>query len=451
MNRTPALFSASLLAILTFQTAGPAQASDESLWLRDRKYREGAGFRVGDFELHPGVGAEFGYDSNYFRRASDEDPIGSLQLRISPSFSVATLGPQRRGEGPPPSVDFRADIRATYHEFFPVSGSDAGQERLQEQRNVSGEVNLALDILPQRTWSGHIGGGLGRTVRATDEGDLTDSFNRLLPYAKAELVWTPNSGLLDWRLGYNFEGTFFESGSFSDLNHFENAIITRGRWRFLPRTALLYDLSLGFITYPSDMFKTSSHPLRARLGVNGLITSSFALLAMVGWGASFYTGDSAVVQDFDSVIGQLELKWYLTAQPATDPTKVSGAQSSISVGFVREFQDSYLGTYLERDRGYAKFNYLIGGVFLIAVQGGAGAVLFPNIHQPAQANAWTDARADAELLAEYRIKDWLGVNADVAWTGYFSGTRLALPKYPGYLDNLAFQNVRAFLGVRWFM
>lgn len=451
MNRIPALFSASLIAILTCQTTGPAQASDESLWLRDRKYREGQGFRVGDFELHPGIGAEFGYDSNYFRRASDEDPIGSLRLRISPSFSVATLGPQRRGDGPPPSVDFRADIRATYHEFFPVSGSEEGQARLQEQRNVGGEVNLALDILPQRTWSGFIGGGLGRTVRPTDEGDLTASFNRLLPYAKAELVWTPNSGLLDWRLGYDFEGTFFESGAFSDLNHFENTISTLGRWRFLPRTALIYDLSLSFISYPSGMFKTSSHPLRTRLGVNGLITNSFNLLAMVGWGASFYSGDPAAVQDFDSVIGQLEAKWYLTANQAADPMKSNSVPSYISLGFVREFQDSYLGTYLERDRGYAKFAYLISGVFLIAVQGGAGAVLFPNIHQPAQADAWTDVRADAELLAEYRVKDWLGISADVAWTGYFSGTRLALINYPGMQDNLAYQNVRAFLGVRWFM
>src|SRR5215213_4237100 len=99
-----------------------AEAQDQP-FLRDRAYTEGIGYRVGDFELHPGIGAEFGYDSNFLHEA---DPTGALRLRITPSFSVSTLGRQRLGTagGPPPTADFRAGFSLTYNEFFPVEDAN---------------------------------------------------------------------------------------------------------------------------------------------------------------------------------------------------------------------------------------------------------------------------------------------------------------------------------------
>src|SRR6185295_10781442 len=122
----------SVLATVCTLTLLPAisNAQDQP-WLRDRRYTEGIGYRVGDFELHPGVAAEFGYDSNYLRR--DTLPVGSLRLRITPSLSLATLGKERREQAPaatPPSVEFRAGVSLTYNEFFPVSGPDADQGRM---------------------------------------------------------------------------------------------------------------------------------------------------------------------------------------------------------------------------------------------------------------------------------------------------------------------------------
>ena len=110
-----------LMAVLGWPAIGAAQ--EQHTWLEDRRYREGAGFDVGNFELHPGIGADFGYDSNWFHRASSEDPAGALRLRVSPHFSAVTRGAQRNAGAPPPRVRFRADLSATYNEFFPVSGS----------------------------------------------------------------------------------------------------------------------------------------------------------------------------------------------------------------------------------------------------------------------------------------------------------------------------------------
>src|SRR3954451_23665275 len=87
-----------LSTVLCGLVAFPAFASaQDQMWLKDRRYTEGIGYRVGDFELHPGAAAEFGYDSNYFHRSSTDDggPVAALRLRITPSLSLSTLSKQR--------------------------------------------------------------------------------------------------------------------------------------------------------------------------------------------------------------------------------------------------------------------------------------------------------------------------------------------------------------------
>src|SRR5689334_14397449 len=113
------LIGAVLAVGVTYATGASAQ---EQVWLKDRRYAEGIGIRAGDFELHPGIGGEFGYDSNYFLRDKQENPIDTLRLRITPSFSMSTIGGERR-EGDsqaaePPKVAFRAGIAGTYSEFI---------------------------------------------------------------------------------------------------------------------------------------------------------------------------------------------------------------------------------------------------------------------------------------------------------------------------------------------
>lgn len=445
-------------AALTFALVPGVGYAQDQPWLKDRRYREGIGIRAGDFELHPGAAAEFGYDSNYFRRANDpdEDPIGSLRLRITPSFSLSTLGPQRREGGPPPTVEFRAGIAATYNEFFPVSGSDAGQELMKDQRNIGGTLDLRLDILPQREWFGSVYGNLGRSIQPSNEGDTTFSFNRLGFRTGAELGWAPGAGLLDWRIGYAFGGTIFESDRFTQLTNVSHEVNTRGRWRFLPRSGILYDARFNFISYPDGDEKTSSHPMRARLGYNGLITNSFALLAMAGWGASFYEPAAGqaedTVQDFDSVIGQAELKWYLTPNPTDDPTGAGLSLSTLSVGFSRDFFDSYIGTFYERDRGYLNFSYFFAGSFLVALEGGVAAIIYPDILAPPEP-AWTDIRIDSSLLAEYRFADSFAINSTVRFNTNVSDTTIETTDSGGNTisDSLQWQAIEAYLGARWFM
>jgi hypothetical protein len=78
-------------------------------------------------------------------------------------------------------------------------------------------------------------------------------------------------------------------------------------------------------------------------------------------------------------------------------------------------------------------------------------VVFPKQDVPdyGQPDGWTDLRVDGKLFGEYRAKDWLGVNAEVNYTGYFSKTKLLFPDATG-LDSLAYQQIAAFAGLRVF-
>lgn len=435
--------SAASVALLAFPASAEAQTQP---WLADRRYTEGPGFQVGDFELHPGIAAEFGYDSNYFYRGDDEDPIGAMRLRITPSFSVSTLGPQRREPGTSlPWVAFRAGIHATYDEFFPISGSQAGKDSMAENRNVGGRVDFNVDFAPGRVVFGSVHGGFSRNIEASNAGVQAESFNRLVPDGGAEIGFAPGGGTFDWRFGYNFIGTFFESDSYTDLNNFNHEFTTRGRWRFLPRSALTFDGRFGIIQYSADgSEKTGSHPMRARVGYNGLITNSFALMVMGGWGASFYTPTPQ--EDFDSFIGHAEVKWLITPSPSTDPQAASLSLSSLAAGFYRDFADSYIGTYEEINRGYLKFSYMFAGRFLLVVDGGVAAVIHPPIENLGS-EGFTSIRIDPSVFGEYRFVDFFGVNATVRYDTNITDETVSSS---GASEDLQWQRIQAFVGARAF-
>lgn len=435
------LFFATVLATSSVTSVALAQ---QQPWLGDRRYTEGPGIQVGNFELHPGGAVEFGYDSNYFYRGDDEDPVGTLRLRVTPTFSISTLGAQRREPGtPPPWVQFRAGLYATYDEFFPVSGSQAGKDTMADQRNVGGNLNFNVDFAPGRVVFGSIHGGVTRNIEPSNTGVQAESFNRDIPEGGAEIGIAPGGGLFDWRLGYNFTGTFFENDRFSTLNNFNHEITTRGRWRFLPRSALTFDGRFGIVNYPNAADKTDSHPMRARLGFNGLITNSFALLVMGGWGASFYTPTPQ--QDFDSFIGQAEVKWLITPSPSTDPQSATLSLSSLAAGFYRDFADSYIGTYEEIDRGYVKFSYMFAGRFLLVFDGGVAAVIHPPIEALGLNDSFTEIRIDPSLFGEYRFFSFFGVNATVRYDTNITDQTVTTG---GSTEQFQWQRFQAYLGAR---
>jgi hypothetical protein len=441
--------------------AGAASAQDQ-IWLKDRRFTEGMGVRAGDLELHPGLAAEAGYDSNYFLRSSKypapNGPIGALRFRLTPSLALSTISQQRRegdgGAGEPPKLTFRAGAAATYNELIATNSDYSSQ--VSSQRNVGWLANLSLAILPQRPWGADLFADFTRTVQPSTDPD--NNFNRMDARFGGGVIWTPGGGMFDWRLGYQYTLSYFEDTLFRSLSTGEHQANTKGRWRFLPRTALMYDATLGFLRYNNpDPGRLNSTPVRARLGMNGLITQSFGVLAMAGWGSSFYTG-AANAQQFDSIIAQAELTWFITANPSTDPAAASQALSSISVGYVRDFVNSYISDFYRSDRFYARASYFAGGKFLLQAEGGAAMHAYSTAYDQNRnalgTGGFNETRVDATAFGEYRFADSFGVNATLRYTANLNDVRITLPGAAGqpattaYLD---WTRVEAYLGLRWFL
>jgi len=481
---TRGLASSAVVVALLVSRAASAQSQPTAQpgapqWLQDRRYNEGIGVRTGDLELHPGIAGEAGYDSNWYLRSDKEGVangppntpvIPAVVFRITPSLYLSTIDPQRR-EGDlvatPPSIAFRAGINATYREFIGVSSDSAvastSANDISSQRNVSGAADARLDILPQHPWGGAVFASFSRTIQPNSVDANPDvSFNQDTIGAGAEIVAQPGGVTLDWHFGYHFTDTLFEESVGTPYDNVTHEAYTRGRWKFRPRTALLYDASLRFISYQNeanagDVPLVSSTPVRARIGLSGLITERFSLLGMIGWGASFYDTTVPNLPQFDSVIAQAELRWFLSASPGiANATDLGLALSSIALGYTRDFQNSYFGGFYTQDRGYLKFYYLFAGRAVVTLEGGVAAIEYPTLvwndaADPVRHAGFTDVRADATLFSEYRFTNTFGLNATLRYSANISNTEIPIaPTGTGSYD-MSWKRFEAYLGLRWFM
>jgi hypothetical protein len=455
-------------------------ASAQEFLKGDRKVTEGPGYQAGDFEIHPGLAAEIGYDSNYLGRSDKTGnnlangppnyPVQDTgELRISPSLSLrSTPSSQRAGNTPPgepPPVTFSLGASGTYREFF--------SSALQNQRNMSANANASVGILPGHEWNGSVNATYARIIQPSVLGNPDASYNHDIVSANADLATQPNMGTLSWHFGYTFTGTFFEqsgtdSAQATAYNNTLHTGYTRGRWRFRPRTALVYDGQISYRKF-ADPTQASfqlheATPVRAKIGLEGLVTPRFSILGMVGYGATLTNGNDASVQQYDSIIGNLELRFFPGSTPDTLDAKPSLLVSTVALGYMRDFQASYLNDFYGIDRGYLSVEYFFAGRFITTLTGGVGAYEYPNVYfggAPGVApvlmhTAYTNVGANATLFVEYRILQGLGINATGTYVETFSNTQLPSAAPTGgntvsTVYDLNMRRITAFLGVRWFM
>jgi hypothetical protein len=436
---------AATTALFTLTALASAQ---EQPWLKDRRYGEGIGLRSGNLEFHPGVAAEVGYDSNYFQRDEREGAVdgeGGLRvedawrLRVTPSLSMSTLSQRRRGEGaPPPPLQFQARLFASYNEFF-------GSEDISAQRRLDYGAGFRADIGPQRRFGADVSVDYLRTGEPSNAADVDAAFDRGTVSGGAGVSWRPGGGLFDWRLGYAANYNYFEDRGFETLDNVEHGPATRGRWRFLPRTALLYDARYMMVRYLNETTQPDGDYVEARVGVSGLFTTRFAFLALLGWNSSYYeaVGDEPS-QNYDGFVAHGELKWFLLA-PVREDSAQTGL-SSIAAGYMRNFSNSYLGSFYVRDRGYGTFEYFLGGMFMASLTGGISRVSFPAVgDQP----AFAQNRFDVKVYAEYRTSDVFALNASVMYDQVLMPDG-RLEVVSGTQEDLEFSRFQAYLGARLF-
>jgi hypothetical protein len=470
------IVAGSLSAVLVAGTASAAQP-----WLSDRRYGEGIGLRAGNFEFHPSVAAEVGYDSNYFLRANTTDPntidspaqtggagvVDAWRFRVTPSLTLQTLSERRRGGGDlekTPMVQFQANTFASYSQLF-------GNQYLKDQHTWDFGIGGKADIASKRPLGADVYADFVRNGEPSNLPGTDHTFNRGEIRGGVGVTWRPGGGLFDWRLGYEAQYNYFEDEPYTALQNTQQSIVTRGRWRILPRSALIYDARYTFIRYTRNRSpQPNGDDLQARLGFTGLVTNRLSFLGLVGWNSTFYENGTAsgtaaaaaqatIPRNYDGYVAQAELKYFVMPGPEGQGESAQTGLSSVAVGFIRDVNNSYLGSFYTRDRVYLGFDYFLGGVFVANVQGGYSLYSFPEINQ--YNASFNQGHVDATLFAEYRLSDTIGLNGtfiydDAIGKGPNHQGVLIAPASAGppatqaLYDNLEYSRYQAYIGVRVF-
>lgn len=415
------------------QPAAATYLPDCQVWLQDRSMLEGRGIRTGSFELHPAVGLDFGYDSNVFYASSSVPGAqqSALRLRVTPAFYVSSIGQQRSANSDSPTtalptVNFRGGAGLVYHEWIGLSGT--GTRDVSTLRNLGAQASLRFDFFPQRTWQFGLGVDFVRMIQPGASDDIPggrtlsqNTFDRNSILGNLEIAYAPGRGVFELRFGYNGSFNIFDNLTYNSSMFHQG--FARMRWRFLPKTALVWDGAVGSMSYldasgaGTGLF--SSTPMVTRFGLTGLLTNRISLLVLAGYHGTFYDrGDNA-----DTVIGQAELQWLI------DP------RSRLRGGFLRDVQPSLFGNYFVRNRGYLNYSQSFSGRFLISADAGVGynqygylatstGARFPGVTGADGADGSFDAvRVDGTLFAEYRFSDVFGINATARGEALLSGVR----------------------------
>jgi hypothetical protein len=312
---------------------------------------------------------------------------------------------------------------------------------------VGADADLRLTLGAGRPFSLTLFESFGRTVRPfTELGAVNQDYGRDQNNAGVELGFGTRGNVFRGNLSYDIGYDYFEGDSFRNATSLEHGIGAGWSWRFFPQTAFLYDFDVKLTDYPNESddgpLLSGNTRLRTRVGVNGALTQRFSLMAMVGYGVGLYeTGD-----DYESVVGQLELRFRLSPQV------------NLSVGYDRDFFRSFVGGFYLRDQGYAEFQLLGGGSFLLGLRGSVWCLNYGTAldvdGDPLGAEGTSDRsdiRAAASVFAEYRASDWLGFNATLSYSGLITDwedTRTVSDVL--YLDPASYDKVEIWVGARAF-
>jgi hypothetical protein len=131
-----------------------------------------------------------------------------------------------------------------------------------------------------------------------------------------------------------------------------------GRWKFLPKTALVLDANLdNRLYFASSATNLPALVLRVQTGIVGLISPRISVTLLAGYGGNLATNAMTMQSGPHTPIGQAELA-YLPAE-----------NTRVSLGYTRTIQPvSVLGTFID-DRGALQGRLgLLGGRLLLSAE-----------------------------------------------------------------------------------
>jgi len=195
---------------------------------------EGPGIRLGErLVLHPGIAAEFRWDSNVYFEPTN--PYSAFLFRLLASLDLATRPPQRGGNAPH-AIDFRLHLGADYNEYL------SSDQTVEQHRAFGVQAGALLTILPGHPFTIDL---FDNYVRTSQPPYFREPFNidRDTNELGVRFRYAPGGRRLTFDLSYAFGIDFFEVAQFKDLDVTYHRINFRASWKFLPKTAIYIDVT----------------------------------------------------------------------------------------------------------------------------------------------------------------------------------------------------------------
>lgn len=305
--------------LFTLLLAGPALAQEVEI--------KEPGIKVGRLRIRPGLGLDYAFDSNLFLRDDGEGPgpRAAHRLHIIPSISLTSA--------PEAPVDFSLGLSANYNLYL---SSDASIRNLSD---AAVNANLSATFNPRGDVSFSIIEEFRRTTAAPTV-ELPQPFNRNTNRVGAKLGINPGGRALIFELFYfylydSYENFGFGSGTAQSLDNQQHQIKLRSRWKFLPKTAFVAEVSGNLWRWDQEAFN-NANIFRISAGLVGNLTARLTLTARLGYGHSFHSNGPS----FNSAFGEVEAEYrFLRSLTAR-------------LGYARDFLPSAYGNYFDDHKIY---------------------------------------------------------------------------------------------------
>jgi len=349
------------------------------------------GFKVGDGRFHLGASLSFGYDSY----------VGN--------FPVANTTPvQFKQEGdllliPSALVGFDLDTKSTGVHFNGSAGYYTFLGALSGHTPDASHIDANLGLQTAFNRDGPVEVQLGdNLVRSDRTQNVAIGIGVLSLYNNARLGVPihPGGGALEITPNVAWSVEFFEpllGGSSNTLNTMNYSALTGGlgaRWRFLPKTALVFDGNFVYQSYWQGPVNPDAGLLKAQIGLAGLISTKLSVLAMIGWGFDF------IGQKANTLIAQAEISFLLNEFFTT------------KFGYVRTLAPVPVFGAYQDDRGYAELRFTVAR-FFAAITGGVDYLTFYKL--TAADVDRHDLLANVTVGPGVRILPWLTVSANYSF------------------------------------
>lgn len=300
------------------------------------------GLQVGDgLILHSGVGVEGGYDSNVFY--NDNEKVGASLVRVTPFIGLTNTA--RNGEVPS-GLFLDSRLSLTYREYF------TSEDDISRLRSFTPALSASLE----HNSAGTVAFGLTESYARLQDAPYTRGTNQSLIIrnnntASAHVRWSPGGGRVQGLLRYTNRLDIFETEFLKPANTIGHEGMLDVSWRWFPKTALYLQVRQGYIAHLNDdpapglkAVKSSSMPLRAVLGIRGLITEKTSVSIALGYQNAFYANG----QTTGGFLGSTTAAAELVVMPLQT--------TRITLGARHDFQNSVIGNFYYGDGGYASLS-----------------------------------------------------------------------------------------------